>query len=233
MENPPISAFNRIIGVPVAYSAIRFYLSLMRIRVDREELLLSHLQQGGKAIVAFWHQRFFGAIGYVKKFRSLAPSAIISKSRDGELISRVAMRLGHEPMIIYRRDRAHMPAHDFEADEALEEGGRVIVDAGRYLSGTIRLKSGVELHLAPDGVLAPWHAALDLTCNPRPDSSLWPWISAADTLSLHGHPTIVFGPGGLDQVGTDHECVDVRALQQAVATAAVATLALRWKAPGL
>ena len=36
--------------------------------------------------------------------------------------ARVAMRLGHEPMIIYRRTRAQMPAHEFEADEALEEG---------------------------------------------------------------------------------------------------------------
>jgi len=70
----------------------------MRIRVDREQVLLNHLQQGGKAIVAFWHQRFFGAIGYAKKFRSLAPSAIISKSRDGELIARVAMRLGIRPV---------------------------------------------------------------------------------------------------------------------------------------
>ncbi len=36
--------------------------------------------------------------------------------------ARAAMRLGYEPMIIYRRDRANMPAHEFEADEALEEG---------------------------------------------------------------------------------------------------------------
>ncbi len=36
--------------------------------------------------------------------------------------ARVALRLGHEPLIVYRRDRAHMPAHDFEADEVLEEG---------------------------------------------------------------------------------------------------------------
>lgn len=36
--------------------------------------------------------------------------------------ARVAKRLGYEPLIIYRRDRAHMPAHDFEADEALSEG---------------------------------------------------------------------------------------------------------------
>jgi NADPH-dependent glutamate synthase beta subunit-like oxidoreductase len=39
--------------------------------------------------------------------------------------ARVAMRLGHEPLIIYRRDRAHMPAHEFEADEALEEGVKI------------------------------------------------------------------------------------------------------------
>jgi NADPH-dependent glutamate synthase beta subunit-like oxidoreductase len=39
--------------------------------------------------------------------------------------ARVALRLGHEPLIIYRRDRAHMPAHQFEADEAIEEGVRI------------------------------------------------------------------------------------------------------------
>ena len=36
--------------------------------------------------------------------------------------ARTARRLGAEPLIIYRRTRAEMPAHDFEADEALEEG---------------------------------------------------------------------------------------------------------------
>jgi NADPH-dependent glutamate synthase beta subunit-like oxidoreductase len=37
--------------------------------------------------------------------------------------ARTAKRLGAtETVIIYRRDRAHMPAHAFEADEALEEG---------------------------------------------------------------------------------------------------------------
>ncbi len=39
--------------------------------------------------------------------------------------ARVAMRLGVEPMIIYRRDREHMPAHQFEADEAIEEGVKI------------------------------------------------------------------------------------------------------------
>lgn len=40
--------------------------------------------------------------------------------------ARTALRLGaSETTIIYRRDRAHMPAHEFEADEALAEGVRI------------------------------------------------------------------------------------------------------------
>ena len=39
--------------------------------------------------------------------------------------ARVAKRLGYEPLIIYRRDREHMPAHDFEATEALDEDVKI------------------------------------------------------------------------------------------------------------
>lgn len=40
--------------------------------------------------------------------------------------ARTARRLGaKDAVIIYRRDRASMPAHDFEADEALEEGVKI------------------------------------------------------------------------------------------------------------
>lgn len=41
-------------------------------------------------------------------------------------VARTAKRLGaEEALIIYRRDREHMPAHDFEADEALSEGVKI------------------------------------------------------------------------------------------------------------
>jgi NADPH-dependent glutamate synthase beta subunit-like oxidoreductase len=39
--------------------------------------------------------------------------------------ARTALRLGHEPLIVYRRDYAHMPALPFEADEAVEEGVKI------------------------------------------------------------------------------------------------------------
>ena len=41
-------------------------------------------------------------------------------------VARTARRMGaEEAIIIYRRDRDNMPAHDFEADEALEEGVQI------------------------------------------------------------------------------------------------------------
>ena len=40
--------------------------------------------------------------------------------------ARTARRLGaSEALIVYRRDRAHMPAHGFEADEAIDEGVKI------------------------------------------------------------------------------------------------------------
>ena len=39
--------------------------------------------------------------------------------------ARTARRLGAEPLIIYRRTREQMPAHSFEADEAVEEGVKI------------------------------------------------------------------------------------------------------------
>ena len=37
-------------------------------------------------------------------------------------VARTAKRMGAEPIIIYRRTREKMPAHDFEVEEALQEG---------------------------------------------------------------------------------------------------------------
>jgi len=54
--------------------------------------------------------------------------------------ARTAKRLGAtDTVIIYRRDREHMPAHAFEADEALEEGVKI-----KWLT-TIKQVAGPEL----------------------------------------------------------------------------------------
>ena len=69
--------------------------------------------------------------------------------------ARTARRLGaEEALIVYRRDRDHMPAHAFEADEALSEGVKI-----KWLT-TIRDISEKSLtvemmELDPDGFPRP------------------------------------------------------------------------------
>ncbi|WP_299392587.1 NAD(P)-binding protein [Pelagibius sp.] len=65
--------------------------------------------------------------------------------------ARTAKRLGAtEALIIYRRDREHMPAHDFEAQDALEEG--VKIHWLRTIKAIDRTRFTVErMEIGPDG----------------------------------------------------------------------------------
>lgn len=75
--------------------------------------------------------RIYDALGFLKsvemgeEIKLGRRVAIYGGGNTAMDAARTAMRLGYEPMIIYRRDRAHMPAHDFEADEAIEEGVKI------------------------------------------------------------------------------------------------------------
>ena len=71
--------------------------------------------------------------------------------------ARTVRRLGaDEALIVYRRDRAHMPAHAFEADEAIEEGVRIKwLTSIKEISGTDLTVEMMELdpqgHPQPTG----------------------------------------------------------------------------------
>jgi len=90
--------FRSPLFVSLLYGIVRFYLSLCRVSVANEQVLLGHLDGGSKVIAAIWHQRFFGLIGYAKKFAVYAPSVMISRSADGEMIAQIALRLGFRPV---------------------------------------------------------------------------------------------------------------------------------------
>jgi formate dehydrogenase beta subunit len=83
--------------------------------------------------------RMLDAVAYLREVEAgAAPRlgrrvAIYGGGNTAMDAARTALRLGHEPLVIYRRDRAHMPAHDFEAAEALEEG--VVIHWLRSIAG--------------------------------------------------------------------------------------------------
>ncbi len=85
--------------------------------------------------------------------------------------ARTARRRGaDEALIVYRRDRAHMPAHEFEADEALSEGVKI-----KWLT-TIKEIAGPTLTIE--------RMELDANGRPRPTGRLETLQADAVVLAL-------------------------------------------------
>jgi lysophospholipid acyltransferase (LPLAT)-like uncharacterized protein len=84
--------------VPLVHRLILLHTLLVRTEVIDEEVVTSRLDRGEKGIVAIWHQRMYGVIGYAKAASRYRPSAIISRSHDGKLISALVRRLHFRPI---------------------------------------------------------------------------------------------------------------------------------------
>jgi formate dehydrogenase (NADP+) beta subunit len=112
--------------------------------------------------------------------------------------ARTAKRLGaSEAMIIYRRDRAHMAAHDFEAQEALEEGVKInwlrtirTFEEGSFTVEVMRLENGKPVGTGEFETL-------------EADSLILALGQDADTAFLNAVPGIQFKPDGTVAVGAD------------------------------
>ena len=113
--------------------------------------------------------------------------------------ARTAKRLGAtEALIVYRRDRAHMPAHEFEADDAIEEGVKI-----KWLT-TIKEIAGADLTIEM--------MELDEKGKPRPtgkfetlsaDAVVLALGQETDSRFLRGVPGIEFAEDGIVRVGPD------------------------------
>jgi lysophospholipid acyltransferase (LPLAT)-like uncharacterized protein len=84
--------------VPLAHNLMLLHMLLMRTEVINEEGITSRLDNGEKGIVALWHQRMYGVIGYAKNATRYRPSAIISRSNDGDLMSSLVRRFSFRPI---------------------------------------------------------------------------------------------------------------------------------------
>jgi hypothetical protein len=84
--------------IPLAHNLIRVYLGLIRKTVIEEDRILRVLEDKQKVVIAILHQRMFGVIGYAQRFGRFSLGAIISQSRDGDMIAQVVSRLGFHPV---------------------------------------------------------------------------------------------------------------------------------------
>ena len=113
--------------------------------------------------------------------------------------ARTAKRLGaEEALIVYRRDREHMPAHSFEADEALAEGVKIrwLTTIKDIAGGTMtveRMAMGADGRPVPTGEFDTLQA----------DSVVLALGQDTDSGFLQRVPGVAFNSDGTVVVGAD------------------------------
>jgi len=142
------------------YKLIRIYSRTFKVRVVNEKGWVEYLENGGKVLICTWHQQFFPAIRYFKKYQKYNPSLMISKSKDGEIIAGVAKRSGWHPVRGSSSRGGSEALHDMMA--RLKNFGLAahIVDGPRGPAGVV--KPGViRLVHGTDAVVVPFYASAD------------------------------------------------------------------------
>jgi NADPH-dependent glutamate synthase beta subunit-like oxidoreductase len=113
--------------------------------------------------------------------------------------ARTARRLGaDEALIVYRRDRAHMPARAFEADEALEEGIKIkwLTTIKEIVGPALTVE---QMELDAEGRPQPTGRFETLTA----DAIILALGQTTDSGFLRHVPGIAFGSDGMLTVGPD------------------------------
>lgn len=76
------------------YYFLMLYLSTLRLKTTNLQNVMTLIERGETILLCCWHQQFFSAIRNFRRYSKYKPAIMISQSRDGELISRVAHRVG-------------------------------------------------------------------------------------------------------------------------------------------
>ena len=128
-DEPAPSAKVRWI-VRVGTLLVRALASTWRVRIIGDEGLHSERAEGRPVIIAFWHGQM---LPLLYQHRGEQVAVVISEHRDGEIIARIAMALGHRTV-----------------------RGSTTRGAGRALLSMVRqVESGRDIALTPDGPRGP------------------------------------------------------------------------------
>jgi len=142
------------------YHLIRAYSWTFRLRIENEKPWIEYLQNGGRVLLCCWHQQFFSAIRHFKTYAVYHPALMISQSKDGDIIARIAEETGwHTVRGSSSRDGGR--ALREMIDHLLHSGfAGHILDGPRGPAGVV--KAGVvSLARATGAMVVPIYASAD------------------------------------------------------------------------
>jgi hypothetical protein len=136
------------------YRFVQAYSLTFRLKVENEKEWMDYLENGNSVLLCAWHQQFFSVIRTFKKYKNFNPSIMISQSKDGEIVAKIAIRHGWNPVrgSSSRGGRDALKKMIVNLKESKLAGH--IVDGPRGPSG--KVKAGlIRLAHATDAVIVP------------------------------------------------------------------------------
>lgn len=79
----------------IVYGLTRLWFATCRVKVRGDGPLRDFVRSGNTGIAAFWHYSFLFLFHY---FRNFHAAVMVSASKDGEYIARLAQLMGHVPV---------------------------------------------------------------------------------------------------------------------------------------
>lgn len=77
------------------YCILRLYSKMFHLTVENEREWLDYYLKGkGAVLICAYHQQFFPALSYFKKYGVYDPAVMVSQSLDGEIVSGVVKHMG-------------------------------------------------------------------------------------------------------------------------------------------
>ena len=76
------------------YQLILFYSWTFRLKIENDKDWMEYRRNGGVVLLCTWHQQFFSAVRPFKKYKTFNPSIMISQSKDGEIVAKMALHNG-------------------------------------------------------------------------------------------------------------------------------------------
>ena len=80
------------------YRLILFYSWTFRLKIENDKDWMDFIKNGGVVLLCTWHQQFFSAARPFKKYKTFNPSIMISQSNDGEIVAKLALHNGWNPV---------------------------------------------------------------------------------------------------------------------------------------
>ncbi|HOK06937.1 MAG TPA: lysophospholipid acyltransferase family protein [Syntrophales bacterium] len=133
---------------------IQGYSRTLRLKVENEGPWRAHIDGGGSVILCTWHQQFFSAIAHFRTYAPYRPSLMISQSKDGDIIARVAGLCGWNAVRgSSSRGGAAALGEMIENLKTSRLAGHIVDGpkgpAGRVKAGVIRLSLASGAHICP------------------------------------------------------------------------------------